>query len=326
MSMRSLALFCALLLAGCTNHTSSDRFLTKYADPDPSLEAVLVCHGYGCHRQDTVDLRLAWPRLIAAMAEPAPDAATERANIAVTIGAFESEVGARIGTAEDVGGTFEGFAMPGQLDCIDETSNTTTVLELLDGAGLLVWHEVRGPMSRFFVYDGWPHTTAVIVETATGEAYAVDSWFHDNGQPAEVVPLEQWVAGWGPEEPAITVAGEENGEEAAIADAMPDASVEEAQAAEPAAPSPEAEVAEAALAEAVTETTVPRTTTLSMAPVVSEGEMVEDAVTEAVADTAAETVAPIEPAAPQSTSLSMAPVVSEGDPMDEDATGTVNQP
>ena len=227
--------------------------------------------------------------------------------------------------------------MPGQLDCIDETSNTTTVLELLDRAGLLVWHEVRGPMSRFFVYDGWPHTTAVIVETATGEAYAVDSWFHDNGQPAEVVPLEQWVAGWGPEQPAIAVAAGEDGEEAVITGTMTDASIEEIQAVEPAAPSPEAdiaedeaEVAEAALpdagAEITEETATPRTTTLSMAPVVSEGEMVENAVADAVADTIEETVAPAGPAAAQDTSLSMAPVVSEGDPMDKDATETGNQP
>ena len=25
------------------------------------------------------------------------------------------------------------------------------------------------------------------------------SWFHDNGQPAEVVTLETWVGGWSPE-------------------------------------------------------------------------------------------------------------------------------
>ncbi len=263
---RSLTLLCALLLAGCTNTASPDRFLTKYADPDPSLEAVLICHGYGCKRQDTVDLRLAWPRLTAAMAEPAPDAATERANIAVTIAAFEAEVGARLGTDEDVGGTFVGFAMPGQLDCIDETSNTTTVLELLDGAGLLVWHQVRGPMSRFFVYNGWPHTTAVIVETATGEAYAVDSWFHDNGEPAEVVPLEQWVAGWGPEETDSVVAAVE-AEEASIEPEVP------------AAPEPEIAVAGPMPAEEVAEEdavpTVRETITLSMTPVVSEGDRME---------------------------------------------------
>ena len=64
-----------LLLAGCTNNGTPERFLTKYADPDPSLDAVLVCHGYGCQRQDTVDLRPDWARLVAGMTQPAPDAA-----------------------------------------------------------------------------------------------------------------------------------------------------------------------------------------------------------------------------------------------------------
>ena len=288
LSKRSLVLVCALIAAGCTNTGSADRFLTKYADPDPSLEAVLICHGYGCKRQDTVDLRLAWPRLVAAMTEPAPDAATERANIAVTIGAFEAEVGAMIGTHEDVGGTFEGFAKPGQLDCIDETSNTTTVLELLDEGGLLVWHEVRGPMSRFFVYDGWPHTTAVIVETATGEAFAVDSWFHDNGQPAEIVPLEMWVAGWGPDTILVNADVPEDGtkDDAAAVVAVaeePSLAPEDDDLAEPAdvaiveeEPVPaQSETAAVAVPEAVPAKT---TTTMAMAPVVSEGDtMAEDA-------------------------------------------------
>jgi hypothetical protein len=291
LSKRSLALACALLAAACTNTGSADRFLTKYADPDPSLEAVLVCHGYGCKRQDTVDLRLAWPRLVAVMAEPAPDAATERANIAVTIAAFEAEVGAMLGTSEDVGGTFEGFAMPGQLDCIDETSNTTTVLELLAGAGLLVWHEVRGPMSRFFVYDGWPHTTAVIVETASGEAFAVDSWFHDNGQPAEIVPLEMWVAGWGPEGATAVAAAPAAGTQE-IASAGTETVVEQPSLTESAEAAAQAETA----------------------AIVTEDEQPVDA-TEPES-TPVEEAAPL--AAKTTTTMAMAPVVSEGDPMAEE--------
>jgi hypothetical protein len=290
--MRSLSLVCALLLAGCTNNSSSDRFLTKYADPDPSLEAVVICHGYGCHRQDTVDLRLAWPRLTAAMAEPAPDAAAERANIALTIAAFEAEVGARIGTAGDVGGTFQGFAMPGQLDCIDETSNTTTVLELLDNAGLLVWHEVRGPMSRFFVYDGWPHTSAVIVETANGQAYAVDSWFHDNGQPAEVVPLEQWVAGWGPDEILVAAATEETGDGTVdvviTPDVATDTGAESVVAAMPVSDMAEPEATqlppEAVAEEENAAPQATTTTTMAMTPVVSEGDRTEQNATATTAD------------------------------------------
>lgn len=242
-------LLCALVvLAGCTNNASPERFLTRYADPDPTLDAVTICHGYGCARRDTVDLRLAFDRMTANMARPASDAASERANIALTIGAFEAEVGAMTDTAQDVGGTFEGFAQAGQLDCIDETSNTTTYLTLLDRAGLLVWHEVRGPMSRFFVHNGWPHTTAVIVETATGQAWAVDSWFHGNGQSAEVVPLEDWIAGWAPqasiavassEEPEETLEDAEAGTDSPSQDATMAEEIAEVREVEPATATPD---------------------------------------------------------------------------------------
>ncbi len=196
---RPIALVGALLLSACTVNGNQDRFLAKYADPKPTLDRVTVCHGYGCSRQETVNLRRVWPQLVTVMAEPAPDAATERANIALAIAAIELEVGARTGTSQDIGGTFTGFAQDGQLDCVDEAANTTTYLTLMDDAGLLRWHEIRAPMSRGFFINGWPHTSAVIAEIASGETFVVDSWFHANGVPAEVVTLDQWVGGWSPE-------------------------------------------------------------------------------------------------------------------------------
>jgi len=189
----------ALALAGCTANGTQDRFLAKYADPEPRLEAVTICHGYGCRLHGTVSLAVAWPRLVAPLAEPAPDAAAERVAIAAVVAAIENEVGARLGTTADVGGTFSGFAEDGQLDCIDEAANTTTFLTLMQADGLLVWHEVRAPMSRGFFVNGWPHTSAVIAETADGTGWVVDSWFHANGGPVEVVPLDTWLAGWSPE-------------------------------------------------------------------------------------------------------------------------------
>ena len=31
------------------------------------------------------------------------------------------------------------------------------------------------------------------------KAYAVDSWFEDNGHAAYMVPLDEWYAGWIPQ-------------------------------------------------------------------------------------------------------------------------------
>jgi hypothetical protein len=62
------------------------------------------------------------------------------------------------------------------------------------------FHDVLSPTGRFPVFHGgrWPHQTAVIQEVDTKNSYAVDSWFHDNGHPPEIVPLKQWKKGWKP--------------------------------------------------------------------------------------------------------------------------------
>lgn len=56
----------------------------------------------------------------------------------------------------------------------------------------------RELLTRGFILLGWPHTTAVISETVSGRRFAVDSWFHDNGQPPEIVALDIWRWGWSP--------------------------------------------------------------------------------------------------------------------------------
>jgi hypothetical protein len=79
---------------------------------------------------------------------------------------------------------------------------------MLDQAGLLRWHEPRGPVSRGFFINGWPHTTAVLAEIETGKIYVVDSWFHDNGIAPETISLDDWMDGWSPTEvtPALALA------------------------------------------------------------------------------------------------------------------------
>ncbi|MCB1555996.1 MAG: hypothetical protein KDJ15_01650, partial [Alphaproteobacteria bacterium] len=140
---------------------------------------------------------------IAALFPAQRDAARERSAIARAIGRFEEIVGARNGTSADKSGTFAGTGKTGQHDCIDESTNTTMYLTLLEKEGILRFHGVSGPLSRTpFTTLGqgklWPHQTAVIREIADGKSYAVDSWFHDNGHPAEIVPLATWRAGWAP--------------------------------------------------------------------------------------------------------------------------------
>ena len=80
-----------------------------------------------------------------------------------------------------------------QLDCIDSSRNTTSLLLILAELNLLRYHNVVDPVARGFFLDGRPpHVTAVLQEKATGEEWAVDSWTRGYGQAPEIMPLSRW--------------------------------------------------------------------------------------------------------------------------------------
>ena len=162
-----------------------------------------MCHGGGCANVNRVSVAKAeWQQVINVF-EPKPiDAEAERKCIAVAIGLMEKIVGAKTGTDTDRGGTFGNSSYPGQLDCNDESTNSTTYMKLMNQAGLIRFHEILDTRTRGFFLNGWPHTTAVIHEKQADQSndktYAVDSWFYDNGKPAIIIPLTLWQTGWEP--------------------------------------------------------------------------------------------------------------------------------
>jgi len=185
-----------------TAGTAYDELPRLYEHPPIlGLDAVPVCFDHGCTvvRPVRISDQL-WQQVIAELTPPAADAVGERDQIRQAIGVMEQITGRLAGTASDLGGNLAGLAASGpQMDCIDESSNTTTYLTLLEQHGLLRWHGVEPRAHRgYMIFGGWPHFTAVIRDRVTGRRWAVDSWFHDNGQPPEVVALETWYSGWEP--------------------------------------------------------------------------------------------------------------------------------
>jgi hypothetical protein len=139
-----------------------------------------------------------WQTVTAPLKTPSTSAAAERRAIARTMARFETVVGRHTGTSQDLGRNVAGFGRPGQLDCIDESTNTTTYLRLLQQEGLLRFHRVARRATRFGLFVGMPHSTAVIEEIESGNRYVVDSWFRDNGHLPHIVRLEDWRAGRDP--------------------------------------------------------------------------------------------------------------------------------
>lgn len=192
-------------LFGCGIHAPQGVIRHIDAKADPA--GFTYCYGHGCG--DSVMLSLSdaqWGEVRALFAERASDPAAERAQIAAAVALLERLAGAQAGTDRDLGGTSGGWFRSGQLDCYDEAINTSNFIAMLQGDGLLHYHRLSTPIQHGIMPGwSWPHATAVIAEIAgpsTGldrsVRYAVDSWFHDNGELPEVVPATAWKAGWKP--------------------------------------------------------------------------------------------------------------------------------
>ncbi len=195
------AVLLVLALGACTAPGGDyDQMMAEREVVGARQDAFTICHGHGCRLRTEVGLSaLEWDPVADLFAEPAASAEIERGRIAMAIGILETAVGRKTGTSKDQGGTFNAVSGNNQFDCVDETTNTSVYLTLMARAGYLKWHKIEGWAGRGALLDGaWPHQSAVIVEMRGGRAYAVDSWFEDNGRAAHVVPLEDWRAGWKP--------------------------------------------------------------------------------------------------------------------------------
>jgi len=200
--MRYNLLILFIFLCSCANGYQSPEATYKNNNDLflPKLNAFPHCRSYGCNKIDTTSLTAAEQAQIKSLFKSNNDTKSERKNIANAIGAFEKIIGKKTGTSADIAGTYVRLGHM-QQDCVDESTNTTTYLILLEQMGLLRFHSVNQLTSRPPILSGrlGPHRTAVIIENDTQTKYAVDSWFHDNGQVAEIVELDTWRWGWHPD-------------------------------------------------------------------------------------------------------------------------------
>jgi hypothetical protein len=196
--------FAVLALCGA-GAAHAETFVRADIVTDPTPGRFSVCHGGTCTIVSQVALNEAqWVRITAVFSPASSDAQDERARIAEAIARFEIIVGAITDTSDDRAENQFGKSWTSQMDCIDESTNTTTYLTMLAQAGLLRWHRVEDRVTRGWFLFGWPHTTAVVSEVKTGARWVVDSWFFENGKPPVIVPLELWKTGWRPDKSPVS--------------------------------------------------------------------------------------------------------------------------
>ena len=152
-----------------------------------------VCHGYDCYYQTKLILSVQdLCRIDSTMRKGSKSAADERKALRSAIAYFEERSTAVIGVRDKPRMQFGKARIKGQMDCVDESTNTDNFIRFLHEKGWLKHHQPARKTTRGSFIDGrYPHWTAVMT-ASDGERWAVDSWYEAGGGPPDIMPLKEW--------------------------------------------------------------------------------------------------------------------------------------
>ena len=175
------------ILGGCVYREAGppEAHFETFASKPPQGDSVTVCHAYGCKAQTAFtftpsDISELFVVMTTVPRDDGPR--EERRAIANAIGWMERRVAPAAGTATDRAGMdFSGSGDRSQQDCVDEATNTTSYLLVLDRHGLIRHHAVERPFAKDD-FGKWTHWAALIREKGSGELFAVDASASANGE------------------------------------------------------------------------------------------------------------------------------------------------
>jgi hypothetical protein len=174
-------------------------------------EEISICFNYSCSKAGTARFSEQQLTVVAEKLKLSTSAVEEREVLGDMIGQLYYWAGQQTPINADRGGNTDDDGVEGEMDCIDHSTTTTRFLKMLENRRLLRYHVVSevARRRRFLLFD---HFSAVIEERsdlvmalqADGmigvtkpHRYVIDSWFVNNGKPAVVLPLENWMNGAG---------------------------------------------------------------------------------------------------------------------------------
>ncbi len=169
-----------------------------YAAPSWAV-SVDICYNYDCAVHANVRLTSTQMRDVRELFFAVATPRQERDAIALAMGLLAGYVAQQTPTGNDKGGNVNDGGVDGRMDCIDHSHNTTAYLQLLKRFGFLAYHDVLTPVERAPLLLN-SHWGAQIMEFGSGDKFVVDTWFRDNGAPAVIYPLDQWLQGASPDE------------------------------------------------------------------------------------------------------------------------------
>ncbi|MCX2697829.1 hypothetical protein [Ochrobactrum chromiisoli] len=163
------------------------------AIPQANAATFRVCHGYDCSYKTKVILTAKdLSRIERLLRQGAQSPADERKALRQAVALFEERSTLTIGVRDKPRMQFGRARIKGQMDCVDESTNTDNFIRYLHSRGWLKYHQPARKTTRGSFFDGrYPHWTAVI-EDNSGVKWVVDSWFEAGGGLPDIMPLSEW--------------------------------------------------------------------------------------------------------------------------------------
>lgn len=169
----------------------------KYGAARPRGTRATVCSGYGCKTQQkfvfTDAFVSAMRKLYADLG--VSDGFSERQFLKKAIAAMERESMITLGLQHDRPSIdLFGNLDPGQLDCVDEATNSTSFMLILNDAGLIKYHRILAPIWKGG-FTRWTHYAALVEERKSKVQYAIDSGVTKQGGEPYIVEEGKFYVG-----------------------------------------------------------------------------------------------------------------------------------
>ncbi|HXV83272.1 MAG TPA: hypothetical protein VEG60_25710 [Candidatus Binatia bacterium] len=200
---RVLPFILPISLFGCVYYQEGppEAHFKEFETKPPVLNTVTVCHAYGCKMQTPFSFSgrdIAEIALLMDQVKRNDTPSEERRALAYAVAWMERRVGPVVGTERDRPNmSFSGSGDPTQQDCVDEATNTTSYLLVLERNGLIRHHSVGRPFAKDSI-NRWTHWAALIKDRVSGEPYAVDSSGVPNGENPTVQAASSFYVPDGP--------------------------------------------------------------------------------------------------------------------------------
>jgi hypothetical protein len=178
-----------------TRESVSSPLTPEYSiRPDGSVD-LRICFNWSCARTQAMTFTRRDMALVTEQLALCPGNKLDNRLQRLRIGIWQMELLAmkyQPLLSNDLGSNDSEYGIEGRTDCIDNATNTTTFLHILQDFQELPGWSVSSPEVRHRFSLTQVHWTAVVLDADSRNSWSVDSWYRPHGHLPMVMPLPSW--------------------------------------------------------------------------------------------------------------------------------------